>query len=179
MGEKVKKVPLNRLVRVETFEKVKALAVEMGVAEGVVIDRVVAAWVESVEQVIKAEEIGESEWGREVLGRLRMLPETFMGTMDEYKSVQAEKKRESRFERGPIAVEVKPIGGLEPMGAAPMGFTGSSVLPINPVEKPFRVMCQHCGVKFGSESLKETTCEGCGGKDHKGSRYECEVCRYG
>jgi hypothetical protein len=119
------------------------------------------------------------EFENEVLGRLRMLPETFMGTMDEYKSIQAEKKRGSRFERGPIAVEVKPIGGLEPMGPAPMGFTGSSVLPINPVEKPFRVMCQHCGVKFGSESLKETTCEGCGGKDHKGSRYECEVCRYG
>lgn len=50
-----------------------------------------------------------------------------------------------------------------------------------PVQAPpvstVRVMCQHCGAKFDAESRRETTCESCSEKGHKGSRYDCEQCR--
>lgn len=41
----------------------------------------------------------------------------------------------------------------------------------------FRVMCQHCGKKFGAETRRETTCVCCEEKGHKGTRYDCEQCR--
>jgi len=90
--EKPKKVPLNRLVLPETFEKVKQLAVACDLTDGGVIDRAVRLFYGQREV---AEESESDERLDEILELLRSLPdreglrEVFLATMDEYKARKA------------------------------------------------------------------------------------------
>lgn len=46
-------------------------------------------------------------------------------------------------------------------------------------KKPeYRVMCQHCGLKFGADGPKEVLCGACQETGHRGGRHDCEACRY-
>jgi hypothetical protein len=154
MIEKVKKVPLNRLVLPETFEKVKELAVSCDLTDGGVIDRAVRLFYVHQTGGVEVVESGADERLDEVLEHLRALPQTFQEAMDEYKA---------RKTTTSVVASTLP--------APKQG--------IQEEELPFHPRCLHCGENFGAWNRNASLCTDCKVARHSGDPARCDICTAG
>jgi len=108
---------------------------------------------------------------RSVLGSVRL-------DSDVWEAVRGMECSLNQYLRSNLFGELR-VGGVQGTISVDAERKSATVNMVSAPSKTFRVMCQHCGLKFGAETPKEVLCDDCAGLGHKGSRYDCETCRLG